>query len=187
MAKKKQNKTAKKAAAKAPAKPAAKPGKRAKSAKASTSSKPSKPSKPAKASKSAKSAGATEVGQFRINTGGGASPAEIGADLVALFNAGKADEVDHKWWSDAIVSVEGDGQAWGGRQAVVGKNEWWYSQHEILGGSAEGPFVGGSGFAVRFRMHVRVKQSGQEIHMDEVGVYTVKNGRIVREEFMYGG
>jgi len=35
-------------------------------------------------------------------------------------------------------------------------------------------------------MEVRDKASGATRTMKEVGVYTVRNGKIVREEFMYG-
>ncbi len=121
-----------------------------------------------------------------ITTGKGASAREIGDSLVELYNAGKWDEPCKKWWSPKIVSVEGAGMAWSGRAAVLAKNADWYTQHKVLGGSAEGPFVGASGFAVKFRMEFEVKASGQRIQMDEVGVYTVSNGKIVREEFMYG-
>ncbi len=122
-----------------------------------------------------------------VNTGAGATPAEIGADLVALFNGGRADEIEAKWWSPDIVSVEGRGVGleWHGRHAVEGKQRDWMSKHTMLGGAAEGPFVGSTGFAVKFRLHVREHASGAERHVHEVGVYTVSGGRIVREEFMY--
>ena len=56
----------------------------------------------------------------------------------------------------------------------------------MLGAAAEGPFLGSSGFAVRYRMQYKVRASGEIKTMSEVGVYTVQNGKIVREEFMYG-
>ena len=40
-------------------------------------------------------------------------------------------------------------------------------------------------FAVFFSYDVTQKQSGKRITMDEVSVYYVHNGKIVREEFMY--
>lgn len=135
---------------------------------------------------SGKSAGKS-MGPVKVGTGGGASAGEIGRDLVALFNAGKADDVEKKWWSPKVVSVEGIGLAWHGAKAATAKNQQWYSENEVLGGSAEGPYVGASGFSVKFKMHVKHRASGKETMMDEVGVYTVQGGKIVREEFMYGG
>ena len=38
----------------------------------------------------------------------------------------------------------------------------------------------------KFKMDVEDKSTGRRTIMEEVGVYTVKNGRIVQEEFMYG-
>ena len=53
------------------------------------------------------------------------------------------------------------------------------------GASAEGPFVGATGFAVKFTIDLETKSTGKRETMTEVGVYTVKNGKIVQEEFMY--
>ena len=169
-------KTSKKPAAKKP-QPKAKRGKPAK---------PAAKKKPA-AKPAAKRAAATVVaGPEQVTTGKGATPAQIGADLVALFNAGKADEPCRKWWANEIVSIEGIGMAFHGKKAVEEKNKGWYEQNEILGGSAEGPYVGATGFAVKFNIHVRERATGRETQMNEVGVYTVRDGKIICEEFMYG-
>lgn len=127
-------------------------------------------------------------GPVAVTTGRGLTPAEIGADLVALFNRGQFKDVEDKHWAPAIESIEGVGvaQAWRGKRAVEGKNAWWAQDHEMQGGSAEGPYVGATGFAVKFRLDVLTKSTGQRQMMEEVGVYTVKNGKIIREEFMYG-
>jgi hypothetical protein len=81
----------------------------------------------------------------------------------------------------------GAGLEWVGRKAVARKGSEWHAENRIHGASAEGPFVGSTGFAVRFRMDVEQLASGSRSHFDEVGVYTIRNGKIVREEFMYGG
>jgi hypothetical protein len=168
-------KTSKKAAAK-PAKKAGKAGAKKVAAKPAP-----------RKTKGGASGAAKSGGPYTVKTGSGPSPAEIGADLVSMFNQGKIKEIEGKWWSPAIESVEGMGMAWRGRAAVEGKNAEWYANNSLNGASAEGPFVGASGFAVKFKMDVQEKASGKRIVMDEVGVYTVQNGKIVREEFMYGG
>ena len=146
-----------------------------------------KSKKPAKKRSPKKSAGRASTEPKKVSTGRGASPMEIGADLVSLFNAGRAQDVEVKWHAPNIESVEGVGMsmAWRGRKAVQAKNEWWMSDHEIHGASAEGPYGGATGFAVKFRMDVETKSTGKRETMEEVAVYTVKNGKIVREEFMY--
>lgn len=135
-----------------------------------------------------KSAKKASLAPKTVKTGKGLTPAELGADLVRMFNAGQWAEIEDKHWSPKITSIEGVGVslAWEGRKAVRAKNNEWSADHVIHSGTAEGPFVGATGFAVKFHMDVETKSTGQRIAMSEVGVYTVKNGKIVQEEFMYG-
>lgn len=136
-------------------------------------------------SMSKKPASRKAAGPKKISTGKGATPAQIGADLVALYNAGKHDEPCRKYWSPQIESIEGIGLGWKGKAAVEAKNAEWMKTHIIHATKAEGLYVGSTGFAVRFSMDVEDTTNGSRFNMGEVGVYTVKNGKIVREEFMY--
>ncbi|MGH7130691.1 MAG: SnoaL-like domain-containing protein [Phycisphaerales bacterium] len=150
-------------------------------AKKKTKSKPAK--KPgAKKDKTPKAAPTTTM----IKTGKGPSPREVGERLVALANAGKIQQVEDELWSPNIVSIEGFGQAFHGRKAVEAKNRGWYDQNDVAGFAAEGPFVGATGFAIKMKIQVREKATGKITDMNEIGVYTVLNGKIVQEEFMYG-
>ena len=72
------------------------------------------------------------------------------------------------------------------RGAARGKGEWWADAHEIHSSEVEGPYVNGDQFVVRFKMDLTQKASGERIKMDEVGLYTVKNGKIAEERFFYG-
>ena len=121
----------------------------------------------------------------RIGTGRGPGAAEIGKDFVTRVNLGQFQEIYDAWYHPSRVeSIEGDGQMWRGMKGIQAKNQWWGENHEIHACTAEGPFVGASGFAVRYTMSFSPK-GGQRIDMTEVGVYTVKDGKIVREEYMY--
>lgn len=152
-----------------------------KTAKKSAKKAPTK--KPAAAKKPKAKASASGS---RVTTGPGPNPEAIGQSLVEMFNKGQFSQIENKWWSPAIESVEGFGMAWKGRAAVEAKNAGWMGQNTVRGASAEGPYVGASGFSVKFRMDVEEKASGKRTIMEEIGVYTVKNGKIIREEFMYG-
>jgi len=162
--------------------------------KAAAKSAPRKGGKASKpAAKSGKPAGAGKKsgesgGGFKVATGSGPGPAEIGSDLVALFNRAKFREIEDKWWSPNIESIEGIGtnMGWRGREAVEAKNAGWMAANTLRGASAEGPFLGSSGFAVKYHMDIEEKGTLKRTTMEEVGVYTVFNGKIVREEFMYG-
>lgn len=151
-----------------------------------TAKKPAKKSpakKPAAAKKPKAQAGASGS---RVTTGPGPNPEAIGKSLVEMFNKGQFSQIEAKWWSPAIESIEGFGMAWKGRAAVESKNSNWMSQNTVRGASAEGPYVGATGFSVKFRMDVEEMATNKRTIMEEIGVYTVKNGKIIREEFMYG-
>ena len=90
-------------------------------------------------------------------------------------------------FADDVVSVEavampGAQQEIKGLAAVKGKHEWWLANHEI---HCDGPWPHGDRFVVGFQYDVTNKPSGKRMKMDEVGLYTVRNGKIVREEFFY--
>ncbi len=148
-----------------------------------------KKNKKDKASKAEKKAAkqAKKLEGKPVKTGKGETPAEVAAELVRMFNDGQWSEIEEKFWSPKITSVEGVGvaKAWKGRKAVDAKNKAWLDTHTIHSARAEGPFVGASGFAVRYSMEIEDKGNGQRTKMEEVGVYEVKDGKIVREEFMY--
>lgn len=117
---------------------------------------------------------------------------EIAADFAALCKAGEFDAAGEKYWSPDIVSIEpgapeGSDPAARGIDAVRAKGEWWYSNHEIHSVQCQGPFVNGDQFILRFQMDVTMKANGQRMQMDEDGLYTVKDGKIVEERFFYGG
>lgn len=84
-----------------------------------------------------------------------------------------------------VVSVEGSGgDEKRGKEAVRGKIDWWVNAFEVHSFKAGEPFVGGDRFAVQYDAEVSDKKTKERRKMSEVGVYTVKNGKIVREEFL---
>lgn len=113
---------------------------------------------------------------------------EIADDIVALAKAGDFDAIGQKYWADNVVSIEamdGPMARIEGKAGVQGKSDWWNSAHEVHGAETYGPFVNGDQFAVRWVMDVTQKESGQRIQMDEVALYTIKDGKIVEERFFY--
>jgi SnoaL-like domain len=87
-----------------------------------------------------------------------------------------------------IVSVEagldGSPPETRGKEGVRGKIDWWVNAMEVHSFTANGPFVAHDRFVVQYDAEVTDKSSKQRRKMSEVGVYTVKNGKIVREEFL---
>ena len=159
-------------------------------AKKKTATKPApksakKPTKPAGKQPPAPPAPVYPGNPEPINTGKGPSAEQIGKELVANFNAGKW-QINSKLWSPQLVCIEAGGLAWKGVKNVEAKNAFWSKGSTPMGGIAEGPYVGATGFAVKFRMDIKDNASGRRTIMEEVGVYTVLNGKIIQEEFMYG-
>lgn len=72
-----------------------------------------------------------------------------------------------------------------GVEAIRAKGTWWQENHEIHKAEVFGPYPHDDRFAVRFLYDITQKQSGKRITMDEVGLFTVRDGKIVREEFFY--
>ena len=116
---------------------------------------------------------------------------QIADELVALCREGRNADVIDQLYSKDIVSVEaaeGDGfpREMKGAEAVRGKNKWWAENHEVHSAEVLGPYMHGDDrFAVQFKYDVTSKPMSQRIQMDEIGVYTVADGKISREEFFY--
>ena len=65
------------------------------------------------------------------------------------------------------------------------KNAWWSGAHEVHSAETFGPFVNGDQFAVRWLMDVTMKENGHRMTIDEVALYTLRNGKIAEERFFY--
>jgi len=119
------------------------------------------------------------------------TPFEIGTKLVALCQAGNAAEAITTLYAPNIVSVEALALPGGEREstgipACLEKGKAFRDRHEIHSASIAGPFPHDERFAVVFRYDATVRATGHREEMSEVALYTVKSGKIVREEFFYG-
>lgn len=120
---------------------------------------------------------------------------EVGKKLVELCNHGQNAQAIQTLYDNDIVSVEASGEATGqepgtpqevrGLDAVREKNKWWGEHHTVHSERAEGPYPHGDRFAVRFTFDVTDNDSNQRQTLEETAVYTVKNDKIIREEFFY--
>lgn len=115
---------------------------------------------------------------------------EIARKLVELCRQGKNHEALDTLYADNVVSVEaavppGVEREAKGLAAVKAKGKWWVDNHEIHSATVTGPWPHDDRFVVGFQVDVTFKPTGQRMQMDEVGLYQVKGGKIVREEFFY--
>lgn len=74
-----------------------------------------------------------------------------------------------------------------GLAAIMAKGKAWMDAHEIHSAAVEGPWPNGDRFVVRFTYDVTNRPSGRRMQMDEMALFTIQNGKIVREEFFYTG
>ena len=72
----------------------------------------------------------------------------------------------------------------GGHTGRAGKHEWWENVATVHQVDVEGPFAGNGDdhFVVRFAMDVTL--DGQRNQMAEVGLFTVADGKIVKEVYL---
>jgi hypothetical protein len=117
----------------------------------------------------------------------------VGKKLVALCREGKNMEAIDTLYSPNIISIEAmSGPEMPARiegvAAIKGKATWWEENHEVHSAGVEGPYPNGDQFIVHFKYDVTAKagpMAGKRMLMDEGALYTVKDGKVVQEEFFY--
>ncbi len=123
------------------------------------------------------------------------SATAIGKKLVEMCNADQEKQFVDQFYSPDIVSIEvmgmpevGMPKEMVGLEAIRQKSQWWYDNNEVHSSSASGPYPHGDQFIVIFEMDITAKAgpvAGQRMQMKEAGLYTVENGKIIREQFFY--
>ena len=116
-------------------------------------------------------------------------------DVANRFNelaqSGQWDKVQAELYADNAVSIEpahaaamGMGNA-EGMDAIKKKGEAFNQMiEEMHGGYTSAPVVGGNFFSVAMGMDCTMKGAGRT-KMDEICVYEVKDGKIVKEQFFF--
>ncbi|MEM1424749.1 MAG: nuclear transport factor 2 family protein [Planctomycetota bacterium] len=118
----------------------------------------------------------------------------VATRLVELCRERKHLEAIDELYHRDVVSVEavsapGEARETRGHANVRAKTEWWLDAHELHSDTIEGPFPHGDDrFALVTTCEMSAKEgphAGARTTMHEVGVYTIDDGRIVREEYFY--
>lgn len=185
MAKKKAKKKGKKKASKKKAsKKVSKKGSKKKGAK---KAKKKGRRKKAKRAAAAPAAGEPGIrGPRPVSTGRGPSVFEVANSVTAMIRAGAPEaRIWDRWFHPGFTSIEGNGLQWRGREAVAERVLAFHRDNTIAACEITGPLVGGSSFAVRYTSDIVHNATGARVTLDEIGVYTVEDGRVIREEFMY--
>jgi SnoaL-like domain len=109
---------------------------------------------------------------------------EVAKKVVALVRKQAWHEALDTLYDDNVVSIEATAPDTEGKKAVRGKVDWWLDTFEVHSFDAGAPFVAKDRFVVQYDAEVSDKKTKERRKLSEVGVYTVKNGKIVREEFL---
>jgi hypothetical protein len=114
---------------------------------------------------------------------------EVATKLVEFCRKGEWMKAIDELYGKDIVSVEPRAMEnmpaeMRGIDQVRGKTEWWEKNMEVHSAKVGGPFVARDTFVVQFDVDVTDKASKKRMQMSEAGIYTVKDGKVSREEFL---
>ena len=115
----------------------------------------------------------------------------IAKRLVELCREGKGEQAQNELYAEDAESIEMDGLPPGalgnvkGLEAIREKGRKFNADiEEVHGGTVSDPIVAGNWFSVTMTMDATFKGRGR-VNMQEICVYGVRNGKIVREQFFY--
>ena len=113
---------------------------------------------------------------------------EVAKRLIELCEKGDFETAQNELFAEDAVSIEPHGtpdfdKETKGLDAIKKKGEKWNSMvEEYHGGDVSEPVVADNSFACTMKMDVTMKGRGR-MSMTELCVYTVKDGKIVSEQF----
>lgn len=115
---------------------------------------------------------------------------EVGRKLVELCNNGQNMVAIETLYSPDIVNIEaaampGMAQETRGIEGVKKKGQWWSENHTIHSAKHDGPYPNGNRFIVKYSYDVTNKPSSRRFQLEEMGLFTVEDGKVVREEYFY--
>ncbi|MDX2002427.1 MAG: nuclear transport factor 2 family protein [Chitinophagales bacterium] len=108
--------------------------------------------------------------------------------LAELCRQGDFYTAQQELYHENATSTEPEHTGWGtaqGTQAIIEKGKQWAdSVAEFHGCTVSEPQVSGNFFSVAMNVETTNKE-GNRINMEELGVYEVRDGKVVSEQFFY--
>lgn len=114
---------------------------------------------------------------------------EVANRMNELFKENKWDEVQEELYADDVESIEPPHapglKSAKGKAALKQKGKEFNEMiEEMHGGWASEPLVAGNYISFAMGLDVTMKGMGR-IKMDEIAVYEVKDGKVVKEQFFF--
>ena len=114
---------------------------------------------------------------------------EVANQVIELFRQGKFEEAHDQFYSDDIVSIEAEGSPMPvakGRAAIAEKGRKFEDSMEAIHSMiTSDPLVAENFFSCTMKMNMTPKGAPGPVQMDEVCVFEVRDGKIVKEQFFY--
>jgi ketosteroid isomerase-like protein len=114
---------------------------------------------------------------------------EVANRFHELSQQGNWDLIQEELYADNAVSIEPESsqglKSVEGKQAIREKGKQFGEMvEEMHGGYTSEPQVAGNFFSVAMGMDATMKEKGR-MKLDEIGVYEVRDGQIVKEQFFF--
>lgn len=113
---------------------------------------------------------------------------EIANRLVALCRTGQHDNAYKELFAENAVGVEPE--KWGipnaeGMEALLAKSKKWAEDMvEMHSSTVSEPIVAGDYFSISMALDITTKSRGRS-QMEEICLYEVKDGKIIKESFFH--
>jgi hypothetical protein len=115
-------------------------------------------------------------------------PTEVAQRLVELCRQGAYETAQSELYAAEAVSIEPEGSptpSVKGLEAIVGKGKHFTATFEVHGGMVSDPVVAGAFFSLSMAIDVTPRAGGPRFTMEEICLYEVRDGKIIREQFFY--
>ncbi len=109
--------------------------------------------------------------------------------MILLMREGKYEEAQKEFYAEDIVSMEPEGTPKGtvhGLDAILERGKQWDEMVEkVHSNEVSDPIVADNFFSCSLKSRITFKGNPEPVDMEEICVYEVSNGKIVKEQFFY--
>jgi len=116
---------------------------------------------------------------------------QVAKRLMELCRKGEYEQAQRELYAQDAVSIEMPGLPEGalgnveGLEAIYEKGRQFSERVEAVhANEVSGPMIAGNWFSVAFSMDITFKGRGR-VQMQDIGVYHVRDGKVVSEQFFY--